>query len=187
MNKERDVRRIAAEQGFANAKKAESEDICFIPDGDYASYIERRSGCATEPGDIVWRDGTVVGRHNGALRYTIGQRKGLGLALPAPLYVKSVDIEKNTVTLSPESELFKKELTASGINLISVAEIKEPMHIKAKVRYRQPEQWATVTQTGPDSLKVVFDEPQRAITCGQSVVLYDGDRVLGGGTIDSVK
>ena len=89
--------------------------------------------------------------------------------------MKSVDIEKNTVTLSPESELFKKELTASGINLISVAEIKEPMHIMAKVRYRQPEQWATVTQTGPDSLKVVFD------------VLYDGDRVLGGGTIDSVK
>lgn len=132
-------------------------------------------------------DGNVLGQHRGVIRYTIGQRKGLGLALPAPLYVKSVDIEKNTVTLSPESELFKKELTASGINLISVAEIKELMHIKAKVRYRQPEQWATVTQTGPDSLKVVFDEPQRAITCGQSVVLYDGDRVLGGGTIDSVK
>ena len=139
------------------------------------------------PGDFVDTDGNVLGQHRGVIRYTIGQRKGLGLALPAPLYVKSVDIEKNTVTLSPESELFKKELTASGINLISVAEIKEPMHIKAKVRYRQPEQWATVTQTGPDSLKVVFDEPQRAITCGQSVVLYDGDRVLGGGTIDLVK
>lgn len=94
---------------------------------------------------------TMLGQHRGVIRYTIGQRKGLGLALPAPLYVKSVDIEKNTVTLSPESELFKKELTANGINLISVAEIKEPMHIKAKVRYRQPEQWATVTQTGPDS------------------------------------
>ena len=89
------------------------------------------------------------------------------------------------MTLSPESELFKKELTASGINLISVAEIKEPMHIKAKVRYRQPEQWATVTQTGPDSLKVVFDEPQRAPAPGQALVLYDGGTVVGGGVLFS--
>lgn len=182
-----EAREIAEAHGFCNAHKHDSQDICFVQNGSYADFIEQYTGKTYPPGDFVDTDGNVLGQHRGVIRYTIGQRKGLGLALPAPLYVKSVDIEKNTVTLSPESELFKKELTASGINLISVAEIKEPMHIKAKVRYRQPEQWATVTQTGPDSLKVVFDEPQRAITCGQSVVLYDGDRVLGGGTIDSVK
>ena len=182
-----ETRAIAEAHGFVNAKKHDSQDICFVQNGSYADFIEQYTGKTYPPGDFVDTDGNVLGQHRGVIRYTIGQRKGLGLALPAPLYVKSVDIEKNTVTLSPESELFKKELTASGINLISVAEIKEPMHIKAKVRYRQPEQWATVMQTGPDSLKVVFDEPQRAITCGQSVVLYDGDRVLGGGTIDSVK
>ena len=182
-----EVREIAEQHKFVNARKHDSQDICFVQNGSYADFIEQYTGKTYPPGDFVDTDGNVLGQHRGVIRYTIGQRKGLGLALPAPLYVKSVDIEKNTVTLSPESELFKKELTASGINLISVAEIKEPMHIKAKVRYRQPEQWATVTQTGPDSLKVVFDEPQRAITCGQSVVLYDGDRVLGGGTIDSVK
>ena len=182
-----ETRAIAEAHGFVNAKKHDSQDICFVQNGSYADFIEQYTGKTYPPGDFVDTDGNVLGQHRGVIRYTIGQRKGLGLALPAPLYVKSVDIEKNTVTLSSESELFKKELTASGINLISVAEIKEPMHIKAKVRYRQPEQWATVTQTGPDSLKVVFDEPQRAITCGQSVVLYDGDRVLGGGTIDSVK
>ena len=182
-----EAREIAEAHGFCNAHKHDSQDICFVQNGSYADFIEQYTGKTYPPGDFVDTDGNVLGQHRGVIRYTIGQRKGLGLALPAPLYVKSVDIEKNTVTLSPESELFKKELTASGINLISVAEIKEPMHIKAKVRYRQPEQWATVMQTGPDSLKVVFDEPQRAITCGQSVVLYDGDRVLGGGTIDSVK
>ena len=182
-----EVRALAEAHNFINARKHDSQDICFVQNGSYADFIEQYTGKTYLPGDFVDTDGNVLGQHRGVIRYTIGQRKGLGLALPAPLYVKSVDIEKNTVTLSPESELFKKELTASGINLISVAEIKEPMHIKAKVRYRQPEQWATVTQTGPDSLEVVFDEPQRAITCGQSVVLYDGDRVLGGGTIDSVK
>ena len=182
-----EVRALAEAHNFINARKHDSQDICFVQNGSYADFIEQYTGKTYPPGDFVDTDGNVLGQHRGVIRYTIGQRKGLGLALPAPLYVKSVDIEKNTVTLSPESELFKKELTASGINLISVAEIKEPLHIKAKVRYRQPEQWATVTQMGPDSLKVVFDEPQRAITCGQSVVLYDGDRVLGGGTIDSVK
>ena len=182
-----EVRALAEAHNFINARKHDSQDICFVQNGSYADFIEQYTGKTYPPGDFVDTDGNVLGQHRGVIRYTIGQRKGLGLALPAPLYVKSGDIKKNTVTLSPESELFKKELTASGINLISVAEIKEPIRIKAKVRYRQPEQWATVTQTGPDSLKVVFDEPQRAITCGQSVVLYDGDRVLGGGTIDSVK
>ena len=125
----------------------------------------------------------MVGRHHGAVRYTNGQRKGLGLALGAPVYVCDKNMEKNTVTVGPESELFTTTLVAGDFNWISIPELTAPMRVKAKARYRQPEQWATVTQTGPDSLKVVFDEPQRAITRGQAVVLYDGDVVVGGGTI----
>ena len=131
-------------------------------------------------------NGNVLGRHKGIIRYTIGQRKGLGLALKEPMYVKEVNTENNTVVLAREEELYDKVLTADDVNLISVEEIKEPMRVKAKVRYRQPEQWATVTQTGADEIRVEFDEPQRAITKGQSVVLYDGDVIVGGGTIKTV-
>ena len=131
-------------------------------------------------------NGNVLGRHKGIIRYTIGQRKGLGLALKEPMYVKEVNTENNTVVLAREEELYDKVLTADDVNLISVEEIKEPMRVKAKVRYRQPEQWATVTQTGEDEIRVEFDEPQRAITKGQSVVLYDGDVIVGGGTIKTV-
>jgi tRNA-specific 2-thiouridylase len=131
-------------------------------------------------------NGNVLGRHKGIIRYTIGQRKGLGLALKEPMYVKEVNTENNTVVLAREEELYDKVLTADDVNLISVEEIKEPMRVKAKVRYRQPEQRATVTQTGADEIRVEFDEPQRAITKGQSVVLYDGDVIVGGGTIKTV-
>ena len=131
-------------------------------------------------------NGNVLGRHKGIIRYTIGQRKGLGLALKEPMYVKEVNTENNTVVLAREKELYDKVLTADDVNLISVEEIKEPMRVKAKVRYRQLEQWATVTQTGADEIRVEFDEPQRAITKGQSVVLYDGDVIVGGGTIKTV-
>ena len=131
-------------------------------------------------------NGNVLGRHKGIIRYTIGQRKGLGLALKEPMYVKEVNTENNTVVLAREEELYDKVLTADDVNLISVEEIKEPMRVKAKVRYRQPEQWATVTQTGADEIRVEFDEPKRAITKGQSVVLYDGDVIVGGGIIKTV-
>ena len=127
--------------------------------------------------------GRVLGRHRGVIRYTIGQRRGLGLALPEPMYVSAIDVEKNTVTLSTGAELFSRELTARDINLISVPELSVPVRVKARVRYRQSEQWATAVQTGEDTLRVEFDEPQRAITRGQAVVLYDGDVVVGGGTI----
>ena len=183
LDKERDVRRIAAEQGFTNAKKAESEDICFIPDGDYAGYIERRCGHAAEPGDIVWRDGTVVGRHNGALRYTIGQRKGLGLGIEHPYYVCEKRPEDNTVVLGPNEALFTTELDAGDFNWIAYDTPPAELHVKAKIRYRQQEQPATVTQNADGTVHVSFDEPQRAIARGQAVVLYDGDTVVGGGTI----
>ena len=134
-------------------------------------------------GDFVDKNGKVLGRHKGIIRYTIGQRKGLGLALDHPMYVIKLDIENNRVILGENEDLFSKSVTARDINLISVPDLYTPMRVKAKVRYRQAEQWATAVQTDSDTLKIEFDEPQRAITAGQAVVLYDGDIVVGGGTI----
>ena len=178
-----EVRALAQELGFCNAKKHESQDICFVPDGDYAAFIEKHCARTFPHGDFVAKDGTVLGEHKGIIRYTIGQRRGLGLALPAPLYVCKKDVENNRVVLCPDSELYEKELYADDINLIALDRITSPLRVKAKVRYKQPEQWATVTQEDDDLLHIVFDEPQRAFAKGQAVVLYDGDIVVGGGTI----
>ena len=128
-------------------------------------------------------DGKVLGRHKGIIHYTIGQRRGLGIADEAPLYVVKIDVKANTVTLGRNEDLFTRELTAHGVNLIAVPEIRGELRCKAKIRYRHREQPCTVTMPEKDTLRVVFDEPQRAITAGQSVVLYDGDVVLGGGVI----
>ena len=178
-----EVRAIAEQQHFVNARKHDSQDICFVPDGDYARFMEDFTGKHYPAGDFLDESGRVVGTHNGAVRYTIGQRKGLGLALGAPVYVCGKDMEKNTVTVGPESELFKTTLIAGDFNWISVPELTAPMRIKAKARYRQVEQPATAYPLENGLVKVVFDEPQRAITRGQAVVLYDGDVVVGGGTI----
>ena len=189
LDKERDVRRIAAEQDFINAKKAESEDICFIPDGDYAGYIERRCGHAAAPGDIVWRDGSVVGRHNGALRYTIGQRKGLGVAMAHPVYVTGVDAVNNTVHLGEAEDLTAAALTAdewiwSAPDARMEAELDAGgIRVDAKYRYRQKDQAATLTRGADRQMLLTFNEPQRAIAPGQAVVVYRGDVVLGGGTV----
>lgn len=177
-----EVRELALENGFINAKKHDSQDICFVT-GDYADFIESYTGKKYPDGDFVDKDGRVLGRHKGIIRYTIGQRKGLGLALPEPHFVSKVDPETNTVTLVTAGEVFSKSLVARDINLISVDNLEQPMRVKAKVRYRQAEQWATAVQTGPDELRLEFDEPQRAVTKGQAVVLYDGDTVVGGGVI----
>lgn len=177
-----EVRVIAEENGFINAKKHDSQDICFVPDGKYAEFIESYTGKRYEHGDFVDRDGNVLGEHKGIIRYTIGQRKGLGLALPEPMYVCAKDLVNNKVILGRNEDLFSNELYAENINLISIKEIKEPIRIYAKVRYNQKAQPATATQSG-DRLHVIFDEPQRAICKGQAVVLYDGDIVVGGGTI----
>lgn len=182
MTKE-EARAIAEKNGFINAHKKESQDICFVKDEDYADFIERYTGKTYQGGNFVDTEGNILGTHKGIIRYTVGQRKGLGLALPAPLYVCGIDIDKNEVVLSPNEGLFTKELTATDINLISVKDIYKPMRVKAKVRYKHQEQCATAIQLDENTLKVEFDEPQRAITKGQAVVLYDGDTVVGGGTI----
>lgn len=182
MTKE-NVRKLADKLGLINAQKHDSQDICFVPDGDYAKFIEQYTGKSYPNGDFVDESGNVLGEHKGIIRYTIGQRKGLGLALPCPMYVKEKSLGENKVVLCTNDRLFSKELYATDINLISVEKITTPLHIKARVRYNQPEQPATVEQIDDNTLHIVFDEPQRAISKGQAVVLYDGDYVVGGGTI----
>lgn len=177
------VREIAARQGFVNARKHDSQDICFVKDGRYADFIEQYRGHDYPPGDFVDMEGNVLGRHKGIIRYTIGQRKGLGVPSPVPLYVARLDVENNTVVLGKSEDLYGRTVTASDINLISMPDIPRPVRLKARIRYRQPEQWATVVQTGEDTIEAQFDEPQRAITRGQAIVFYDGDVVAGGGTI----
>ncbi len=178
------VREIAENNGFVNAHKSDSQDICFVPDGDYAAFIERYTGKPLMPGDFVDENGRVLGQHRGAVCYTIGQRKGLGLSLPAPLYVCGKSMPDNRVILGPHERLFSRHLDACDVNWIAYDGVPaEPVRVKAKVRYKQPEQWATVTPTGDRTMHVEFDEPQRAIAAGQAVVLYDGNIVVGGGTI----
>ena len=177
------VREIARLQGFVTARKHDSQDICFVPDGDYTGFLERYTGKTYPSGNFVDLQGNVLGQHRGIVRYTIGQRKGLGLALPQPHYVCAKHMAQNEVVLGLNEDLFTRELDAFDINLIPYEQLNEPIRVKAKVRYRHTEQWATVTQTDTDRLHIVFDEPQRAITPGQAVVLYDGDYVIGGGTI----
>lgn len=178
-----ETRRIAEEQGFLNAQKLDSQDICFVPDGDYAKFIEKHTGKHFPEGNFIDKNGNILGKHKGIIRYTIGQRKGLGIAFSEPMYVCAVDPVLNTVTLGKNEELYSKNMLISGINLISVDNINEPMRLKVKIRYRQPEQWATVLQIEKDLISVEFDEPQRAITKGQAAVMYDGNIVVGGGTI----
>ena len=182
MNKSQ-VRDVAKKQGFKNAGKKESQDICFVPDGDYSEYIKRYTGDNFKEGDFVDRQGNVLGRHKGIIRYTVGQRKGLGLALPRPMYVCEKDIVNNKVILCENDELFDDTIFAENINLITVDKIDKPLKAKAKIRSSQKEQSATVMQNDTDTIKIVFDEPQRAIAKGQSVVIYDGDIVIGGGII----
>ncbi len=178
-----EVRKIAEENGFINADKHDSQDICFVPDGKYAEFIEGYTGKSYPHGDFVDKNGNVLGEHKGIIRYTIGQRKGLGLALPAPMYVCEKDLKNNKVVLGFNEDLFTSQLYADNINLITCDKITEPMRVYAKVRYNQKEQPAVVTQIDKDRIHVIFDEPQRAICKGQAVVMYDGDTVVGGGTI----
>ena len=178
-----DVRGIAVKQGFVNAHKHDSQDICFVRDGDYSGFIEQYTGKTYSAGDFIDTHGNVLGRHKGLIRYTIGQRKGLGLALPKPMYVCSKNASDNTVTLCENDGLFTKSFDAADFNWIAYEKIDNSIRVKAKVRYGQTEQWATATQISKGTVRVEFDEPQRAIAKGQAAVLYDGDAVVGGGTI----
>ena len=182
MTKEQ-VRDIAQALSFLNAKKRDSQDICFIPDGDYRSFMERYTGKYYPAGNYLDLDGNVVGTHTGAVGYTIGQRKGLGIALGEPVYVCNKDMAENTVTVGPDSALYSKVLRATDWNWISIPDLTEPLRCKARVRYRHTEQLATVYPEKNGIARVEFDDPQRAITPGQTVVLYNGDTVIGGGTI----
>lgn len=177
------VREIAESIDFVSARKSDSQDICFIPDGKYAEFIERYSRKSYPEGQFINVNGDILGTHKGIIRYTVGQRKGLGLALPAPMYVKEKDIINNRVILCDNESLFTKELQAENINFIPFDRLDGTLRVKAKTRYKHTEQWATLVQTDEDSFRLVFDEPQRAISKGQSVVLYDGDYVIGGGII----
>lgn len=179
-----EVRRIAEENGFMNASKPDSQDICFVPDGDYARVVELHSAKKSPDGNFVDRDGNIIGRHKGIIHYTVGQRKGLGISAGEPRYVIRICPENNTVVLGKGSELFSNTLTASDFNWIAGDAPQAEFRCKAKIRYRQAEQPATVYPEENGSVRVVFDEPQRAITPGQSVVLYSGDTVLGGGIIE---
>ena len=179
-----EARAIAEREELINARKRDSQDICFVPDGDYAAFIERYTGESFPKGSFVDLNGNVLGEHQGIIRYTIGQRKGLGIALGKPAFVCAKNVEENSVVLGENSDLFSKTLTAKDVNLISVERIDSPMRVCAKVRYNQKEQPATVEMIGKNRIKVEFDEPQRAISKGQSVVLYDGEIVVGGGIIE---
>jgi tRNA-specific 2-thiouridylase len=177
------VRKIAEDKKLTTSAKGESQDICFVPDGDYGNFIEAYTGKTWPPGDIIDLEGKVIGRHRGIIRYTIGQRRGLGVAANTPIYVAQKSVAHNTVTLGPDSSLYQKSLNAKDINLIACARIDKPLRVTVKTRYLQTEQPATAEQTGEDGLHIEFDSPQRAITPGQAAVLYDGDIVVGGGTI----
>ena len=181
-----DARVIAEEQGFINARKHDSQDICFVPDGDYVAFMERYTGKKYTPGDYLDLQGNVVGKHKGAVSYTLGQRKGLNLAMGTPVYVCAKDMERNTVTVGPNEALFSTTLRATDWNWFPFPTLAKPIRVSAKARYNQPPQPATVYPEENGFARVVFDEPQRALTPGQAVVLYDGEMVIGGGTITEV-
>ena len=178
-----EARKLAESQGFVTARKRESQDICFIPDGRYAEFIERYTGKKYPHGCFVDANGNVLGEHKGLIRYTIGQRKGLGLSLKAPMYVCRKDVDKNLVILGSNDDLFTKEFTVSDLNWIAFDGLERSIRVNARVRYSQKESPATIIPLSENKVKVIFDDAQRAITCGQAAVFYDGNVVVGGGTI----
>lgn len=182
-----EVRAIAEAQGFVNAKKHDSQDICFVPDGDYAAFIRRRTGRTYPEGNFVDPEGHILGRHKGIIHYTIGQRRGLGVSGGRPLYVKEIRPEDNTVVLADDCGLYERTAIATDFNWIALEAPVSPIRVQARARYHQPEQAATATVLPDGRVQVTFDHPQRALTKGQAIVLYQGDVVLGGGTIQEIQ
>ena len=177
------MRQIAEENDLVNAKKRDSQDICFVPDGKYANFIERVTGQVSPPGPYLDEDGRVLGQHKGLIRYTRGQHKKLGISTERPMYVLRKDLETNTIHLGPDSALWETSLIAENLNWIAIPELKEPIRVTAKTRYSQREAEAVVSPLPDGRACVTFDEPQRAITAGQAVVFYEGELVVGGGMI----
>ena len=178
-----DIRALAARQGFETAHKSDSQDICFVPDGDYAEFMRTYTGKAPVEGDFVDKSGHVLGRHKGIIHYTVGQRKGLGVALGEPAFVCGKDPATNRVILGKSEDLLTREVRLTNVNLLAVEDIPSPMAVTARIRSTHHGDTATVVMTGKDTATVTFDTPQRAACRGQSCVFYDGDVVIGGGII----
>jgi tRNA-specific 2-thiouridylase len=181
--KKTEIRAIAEERGFVNARKPDSQDICFVKDGDYAGFLERTLGVKSMEGDFVDKEGTVLGRHKGIIHYTVGQRKGLGKTFGKPMYVVHIDSENRRVTLGSNEDLYVGSFRTGKINLISIEELKVPMDVTVKTRYKSMEVPATIHPPEDGTIFVEFREKQRAVTPGQAAVFYQGDVVVGGGTI----
>lgn len=178
-----EIREIAEKIGLLVANKPDSQDICFVPDGDYAAYIEENAGVTIPEGNFVTLDGKVLGKHKGIIHYTVGQRKGLGLSLGYPAFVLEIRPETNEVVIGTNEDSMTTTLKANRVNFMAVEDLPEPKRVFAKIRYNHKGAWCTVEKTGEDEITCTFEEPQRAVTPGQAVVLYDGEYVLGGGTI----
>lgn len=176
------IRKIARDRNLKVANKPDSEDICFVPDGNYKKFLENNSKIKPKEGNIVNQKGEILGKHTGLYNYTIGQRKGLGISNPVPLFVLGFNKERNEVIVGEEKELYRKEILVNEINLLLVDKIEGELEVEVKTRYSAKQAKAKITQN-EDTIKVVFEEPQRAITPGQSAVFYVGDIVLGGGKI----
>ncbi|WZL75035.1 tRNA 2-thiouridine(34) synthase MnmA [Clostridiaceae bacterium 35-E11] len=178
-----EVRKIAAELGFITASKPDSQEICFVKDNDYGKFIAQRKPEHIRPGNFVDKNGKILGKHQGIVYYTIGQRKGLGIALGKPMYVIDINPQTNEVILGENKDVFGTALIADKVNMIYINEIKNPLKVKAQIRYNAHPADATIYPENEKELRVVFDHPQRAITPGQAVVFYDGEILMGGGTI----
>lgn len=178
-----DIRELARQAGFTNADKPDSQDICFVPDGAYARFIWEHTGHTPEPGDFIDMDGCILGRHGGIECYTVGQRRGIGISGRHPYYVVAKNADRNTVMLGEDADLYRDELRAGDVNWIAFEQPETPFRCAARTRYHQAETPCTVVPGEEGTVCVRFDTPIRAITAGQAVVFYDGDVVLGGGTI----
>ena len=178
-----EIRKLGEKNGFVIAHKSDSQDICFVPGGDYASFLQKATGEQYPQGDYVDTEGNILGKHKGIIHYTIGQRKGLGISMGRHIFVVKKDAKKNTVTLADEDLLFTDKVVIRDINLIPFDKLEEKMRVKAKIRYRHEESDAFAEQTAEDEITLTFDKPQRAPARGQSAVMYDGDYVIGGGII----
>ena len=185
-----EVRELARKHALVIAEKPDSQEICFVPGGDYKRFLdaylaEQGEPPLETPGEMVTTDGRVIGEHTGIHNFTVGQRKGLGVATGSPLYVLQIKGDTRQVIVGKDEELYSRTLRAHRVNLISVAELREPMRVAVKIRHRHQPAPAMIESTGPDQILVTFDDPQRAITPGQAAVFYDGDTVVGGGWIEA--
>lgn len=181
----KDIRQKAAGLGLSVAQRPESQEICFVPDRNYARFLRHREPQAFEPGPIVDPEGRIIGRHKGTPGFTVGQRRGMGIAAPHPIYVLAIDAEKNTVVAGPNEALYRNELEASNVNFIAGQTLERTLRVKAKIRYKHLEASAVLSLLEGNRVRVRFDVPQRAVTPGQAVVFYEGETVIGGGLIEN--